>query len=153
MSAFARILECLRGHNGCVHEARPCRKGDQAAILGWITRSKQQENTECGVYAKDHLLVFRLVRLPSPPARPKKHHQRVDTKQKDYPYQHQHNLQGPFSIHRVLLCLFLWKGVNFAQNFSLTRRERRPTSRILPATARAAEPTECTRRRPCRTEY
>src|SRR5258708_36709958 len=64
-STFARHLEGLHHHNSGMGKARPCCKGDQAAIRGWVTRCQQHENPERDIDAKHHRhLSFRRMGLP-----------------------------------------------------------------------------------------
>src|SRR5689334_16703502 len=68
-------------------------------MLGGTKRRDQQKQAERRIYPENHLLVLRLVRLPAPPARPQKHHERIHTNQKNNCNHPQHELQCAFPGH------------------------------------------------------
>lgn len=53
-SASDHVEQRLKGHYRCVREARPRRKGDQAAVRRGVARRKQQEDAERCVKTHHH---------------------------------------------------------------------------------------------------
>src|SRR5262249_3488312 len=68
---FAAIIKCLNRHDCPMHDARPDREGNQAAVLCRIPCSGNQKNAEDCVDTAHHLqIVVALATMPDPTRRP-----------------------------------------------------------------------------------
>src|SRR5262249_25286795 len=68
---FAAVIKCLNRHDCRMHDARPDREGNQAAVFCRISCSGNQENAEDHVDTADHLqIVAALATMPDPARRP-----------------------------------------------------------------------------------
>src|SRR5262249_20837760 len=121
MTVFDWHPRCLDSHNSPMNETRPHGEPDQAAMPQRIPRSYQKKYSERRIYSKDHLLVFRLIGLPSPARRPPSHHQWVDTHEENKTEDNQskpQDFQPQIQIHELPR---IWNG------FWLTARIACPT--------------------------
>jgi hypothetical protein len=60
MAAFRRIVEGLKGHDGCVHRARLYSKPDQALMRTRILRRNEQKHAQRRKDANDHHQIMRM---------------------------------------------------------------------------------------------
>src|SRR5262249_48295856 len=68
---FAAVIKCLNRHDCRMHDARPDREGNQAAVFCRIPCSGNQKNAEDHIDTADHLqIVAALATMPDPARRP-----------------------------------------------------------------------------------
>src|ERR1700692_1701642 len=73
----------LHGHDSAMDESGPDGEPNQTAMLQRVARGDEKKHAESGIHSKNHLLIFGLIRLPTPSRRPQRHHQRVNAEQKN----------------------------------------------------------------------
>src|SRR5262245_26647840 len=71
MSSLLRIADGLYRHDDSMHDARPDRERDQAAVLGGIVGRGDQVGTEYRIESADHLkVVMAMSAVPQPAGGP-----------------------------------------------------------------------------------
>jgi len=86
------VNDSLDRHHGAVHNARPDRKPDQAAVRERVARSEQEKHPKRGVDRENHLKILGLARMPRPTRRPN-YCKRVEPKQGNETHEKQREAQ------------------------------------------------------------
>src|SRR5512132_1593827 len=88
MPNVLRSGDCLNRHDRTMHNTRPNREPDKASVRHWITRCDNQEHTERGIDAHDHLQILGATFcMPRPTRRPENRewpHAENETNPDDY---------------------------------------------------------------------
>ncbi len=110
---MAMLLGCrkrLHGHDSSVNQAGANGEPNEAEVPQGVSSGQQQEHAQRGVHAKDHLLVFGLLGLPTPPRGPRGHHERVDANDENQTYEDKDNAEitQPGSRVQVILLQLVW---------------------------------------------
>lgn len=92
MAYVLRVHDSLDCHHGAMHNARPDRKPDQAAVRKRVARSEQEKHPERGVDRKNHLKILGLAGMPRPTRRPN-YCKRVEAKQRNETHEKQREAQ------------------------------------------------------------